>query len=884
MSTWRPLLRLAWRDAFRAKGRSALVLALIALPVLAVTIADIVIATQDVTGTEALERRLGAADARVSIEGARVFQGADPDWSSGADGPASKSALHPDDLGADLGAVLGGDVRVIPRRQTEKRVETDGGATMAGFTLLDLADPLAVGFTRLEDGRLPASPDEAFVNRELADRGPGLGETLTLTNGTELEVVGVGEDASTRSWPQVYALPGAVAVPRSSASWLVDAPGPVTWEQVRALNQRGAAVLSRAVMLDPPAEDELAPQLRGMSAGPDDAAVAVAVLVVTMVLLEVVLLAGPAFAVTARRQSRNLALMAATGGTPRQARRAILATGVVLGTVGAVLGIVLGILLAWVAAVPIAQHYSGSFFGPFDVPWLHLAAVAGFGFASAVLAAAVPAWIASRQDVVAVLAGRRGDRAPSARSPLLGLVLLGAGGGGAWYGATRSSSGEVFIAASAIVSVLGMVLLVPVVVAALARVSGRLPLTLRYAVRDAARHRTRTVPAVAAVAATVAGVVALGIANTSDSLESEMTYSPQVAMGDGLVSSSGAKPEQWREIEAAVRRTLPEATVTSLAGVPFGARAFTDVSYRVPGGPRDLLLSYGGSLGTSNVVSDDVPSVVTGLDDGERARAEAMLADGGVVVFTSQDVAAEQVRVVGRRSGRGGQSEKLFGPAELPATYVQVDDRESSLQAVLSHQAADELGVEARTVGITVSGTDLTRSRQQAVNEATEAVVPYASLYVERGYQPDEADRIVLWVLGALGAVLMLGGTLTATFLALSDARPDLATLSAVGAAPRTRRGVAAAYALVVGLVGAALGAAVGFIPGVAVTHPLTSSEGSWMMEGSGAVNGIPDATGPFLDIPWLLIAAIVVALPLLTALVVGVSARSRLPLVARLD
>ena len=29
-------------------------------------------------------------------------------------------------------------------------------------------------------------------------------------------------------------------------------------------------------------------------------------------------------------------------------------------------------------------------------------------------------------------------------------------------------------------------------------------------------------------------------------------------------------------------------------------------------------------------------------------------------------------------------------------------------------------------------------------------------------------------------AVLMLGGTLTATFLALSDARPDLATLSAV--------------------------------------------------------------------------------------------------------
>ena len=72
----------------------------------------------------------------------------------------------------------------------------------------------------------------------------------------------------------------------------------------------------------------------------------------------------------------------------------------------------------------------------------------------------------------------------------------------------------------------------------------------------------------------------------------------------------------------------------------------------------------------------------------------------------------------------------------------------------------------------------------------------------------------------------MLGGTLTATFLALSDARPDLATLSAVGASPRTRRGVAAAYAVVVGLVGAVLGAAVGFIPGIAVTWPLTSAAG----------------------------------------------------------
>ena len=43
---------------------------------------------------------------------------------------------------------------------------------------------------------------------------------------------------------------------------------------------------------------------------------AVLVLIVVMALIEVVLLAGPAFAVGARKQQRSLALMSATGGTP----------------------------------------------------------------------------------------------------------------------------------------------------------------------------------------------------------------------------------------------------------------------------------------------------------------------------------------------------------------------------------------------------------------------------------------------------------------------------------------------------------------------------------------------------------------------------------------
>ena len=190
---------------------------------------------------------------------------------------------------------------------------------------------------------------------------------------------------------------------------------------------------------------------------------------------------------------------------------------------------------------------------------------------------------------------------------------------------------------------------------------------------------------------------------------------------------------------------------------------------------------------------------------------------------------------------------------------------------------AAELDRPLTTAGIYVPDAGLSVDAETDLREALGGVTADAALYVERGYQAPDEVVVLQLVLAALGGVLMLGGTLTATFLALSDARPDLATLAAVGAAPRTRRGIAASYALVVGFVGALLGAVVGFIPGIAITWPLTYVP-------ANQLGGTGTASGPFLDVPWLLVLGLVLALPLLTAAVVGLSARSRLPLVARPD
>ena len=191
---------------------------------------------------------------------------------------------------------------------------------------------------------------------------------------------------------------------------------------------------------------------------------------------------------------------------------------------------------------------------------------------------------------------------------------------------------------------------------------------------------------------------------------------------------------------------------------------------------------------------------------------------------------------------------------------------------ILSPPVARALHLRVRTVGLLLTGKPLTTAEAGDLQQVLTGADQSAYLYTERGYQVSGSEQVVLWILFGLAAVLMLGGTLTATFLALSDARPDLATLSAVGASPRTRRVMAAAYAVSVGVVGAVLGAAVGFVPGIAISYPLTRSYGA----GPGPSH--------YLSIPWLEIVGLVVLLPVVTALLVGLLARSRLPLVARLD
>ncbi|WP_344305618.1 ABC transporter permease [Nocardioides bigeumensis] len=875
---WAPVLRMARRDALRHKGRSALVLVLIALPVLAVTTAAVVYSTFSVNSVEALDRELGAADALVSVRPGqtRVLQGFDPDDL----GRSEYDETYPEPTAAAIRQALGREVPLAPLVHGDAQFVTEAGVADVSLTELDLHDPLAEGMFELTSGRLPRSAGEIVVSSEVASRGPDVGSTLELGEGATYDVVGIVESTTLREADLAVGMPGALGLAEGDhygTDYLVGG-GPVSWDDVRAVNEIGGLVASRSVLTDPPPRSELPPEIQQQPTGRDGATVAVVGLIVVMVLLEVVLLAGPAFAVSARRQSRTIALIAASGGTPAQAQRLVLAGALVLGVAASVTGVVLGIVSGF-AVLPAVQSFSSTWFGPFEVPWLWLVGDAAFGLASAVLAAGAPAWIASRQDVVAVLAGRRGDRAPSMRSPILGVVLVAVGTAAVLFGATNGSGGELAIAFGVLPAVLGMILLVPLVVAGLARAGGSLPLVLRYAVRDAARHRTRTVPAVAAVAATVAGVVAFGVGGSSDQAEQEAGYQPGFPEGMAVLTDGGPTAD-WTANRAAVGAALPGARVQEIHGVnewgmPDAASylavgVYAGRSDQTPGGV------WTGSMLGSVVVDDDATSLaVLGFADPVVEEARRTLEAGGIVGFADRTVDADEARLELTEFEADTGDEVDSTSISLPALWVPIDGVRVP-QAVIPSSVAEEHGLDVVTTALVVSGAEIDEATEQDLVEALAARTMVAQFSVERGYVADDGWFIVMLILGCLGGVLVLGGTLTATFLALSDARPDLATLSAVGAAPRTGRGVASAYALVIGVTGAVLGAVLGFLPGIAITYPLTSDTWTQQID--------PDLPSHYLDVPWVLVLGLVVGLPLLTAAVVGLTARSRLPLVARLD
>jgi putative ABC transport system permease protein len=896
------VLRLAWRDAWRNRGRSALVAVMVATPVLVLAAASVVWRSDQLEPRDVVTRDLGdVAQAKVMVigdPGSEVSQEVMGDGYGMSGDVGEISAVEAE---RRLRAAAPPRDRLLLDRSSfvERSLRVDGRVVSATLRELAYTDPGLRGLVRQASGRAPAAPGEVVVSQGMArEDGIRPGDTIELTGTSgarrdRVTVVGVVEGIGLVGRPTLFARPGELfgetvkpvtsLYDQGDVSWFVVGPVGIDWTRVEALNELGIVAVSRAVAQNPPetGTDGYA------DPGPSWTDIGTVGLAVGMAVLQVVLLAGPAIAVGARRNERTLALVAASGAPPRAVRSVVLTSGAVVGLVGCTIAAVGGAAIGAVI-VPALRRFGGQQLVRVDVHITDLVGLVFAGALTAVVASLVPARAVTRLDLVATLTGRR-VTARRGRVSVLGLIVF-LGGLAVMVVGVRQRWQVVTLGGIAAAE-MGLVILTGTVVAMIARVAGRLPFSPRFALRDAARQRGRTAPAVAAIMAAVAASVASAVYFVSDDAFQAQRYQgtgvPGTVLQNGFARDSPPSPERLAEIASELRRALPvrAVAVSYTPAVGFGD---TEDGTAVWLERRDApgatgLGSEGGArqdLVRSTGLFDDgtATAVVTGHAD---PRVPALLQAGTAIVYEPDLLWPDgTVRVqIETRVGDRSRSRTVPLPARL---LERGPGRPGVVDGVLPRVAAQTLGIKLVPNDVVASTSRMPTPVEEAEAGRATGDGQGCCLRIERGFE--SSYRLALLVLVVAAGLITLAGTFTAVGLAVTESRPDLSTLAAVGASPGIRRRIAAAQAGVLTGIGSGLGLVAGLVVGWAMVRlqdPVRAGE-VWEGRFLGDSDTSRVVIGWHTVIPWPVVLGIVVGLPLLASLIGWATVRSRLTLVRR--
>ncbi|GEP48161.1 ABC transporter permease [Microbacterium saccharophilum] len=914
-------LRLARRQSLRGWASSLLVVALIALPMTLVAGAIVFGMGHVATTEERIRAELGGADAWVSI-----VHGPDPSLTQYLDEPTWWDVAREEQTGELINEELpphgsarpflpAGAIEIGAGRVT---AETAGGIGAMTAVIGDAAASVLRGRFELIEGRAPASDSEVVVSPGALERlGVGVGDRLELTEPVATyTVTGVLKRAEDPHAAEVVFLPGtpanrALQEDVSSTVWYLPEWSP-TPDDVRALNREGMIVFDRDLFVAP-----------GDMANPWASGDALALSMVWLIGAAaafagylVVLLAGAAFSVSARRQQRALAVAASVGATRADVFRVVLLQGTVLGGVGGIVGSAAGIGLG-ILFLHLFDDGSTTAFQGVHVPWWGLAAVIAFAVIVGTIAAIAPARAATKGEVIAALRGSRRPARVRVDRPLWGVLLIAAGVGltavcALWLAAINAEefvSGDdgrrticiIGIILGPILLQVGVMLGGHWLISLLARPLSRLGLASRIASRDAAANPGRIVPAFAAIAACAfLAAASLGsIALVTKQAERGWTYAAPV----GSVSVAG-----W--MDDIDRQHLAVGTVVT-GWQDDGAGASRGVYIDAEATARSLLESAGpGTLGTvwdagtgrwdatGTLLNPDDILAFPRMEHIDAALAadqckELEIADCrwhqspwwnlGIVDATELEaVTGEELSTAELAAYRDGAAlvldpdyirddgtvavafstqERLAKTevAEAPTDVVSVaairrDQPQRQVSVLIAPELADSWGL--RSGNWTVIATydvPLTTAQVDSLQQEADTLSRTGEVGMWPHLESGPPDAAPwMWLAVGATAVLVIGASSVALGLARVERRPDDATLAAVGGTRRLRRGIALWQAAIVAGLGMVTGTVAGILP---VWGVALASERIYN----------PPSFG---DMPWLWLVVLALGLPAVIALV----------------
>lgn len=782
MAALRAIARLAWRNIGRSKGRSGLILLLILLPVAAMAAGMTLSATVSTTPEQYAMQTMGRADWIVH-SGGRTATTADLE------------ALLP--AGSNVEPIIGYE---------EGRLSLPGREVALGLRALDI-DGLAAGMVALTEGRQPAATNEVAVSTGVAQiAGVGLGDRLSIKDRGTFTVVGLAEnparldDTFLLRDPALARTGGARPSDGGPDSWLVALPPEYAGDMPLVDGEFGCSEhgcyffgLSRA------SAEIVAGDIRP------------AILVLGgLALVEALLIAAAAFAVSIRRRQRELGLLAAAGAERRHLAGTVLAEGGLLGMLGAVIGTALGFGLV-LASSPWLDDLTNRRNPPVTFDVLGLSSAAAIGLLACLLASTVPAWSVARMPVLLALSGRRPPLGSARRILLLGAGLV-AGGmlltstGAAMRlsgGGSADTQSVLLMLTGAVLGVLGFGASGPWILERLERLGLRLPPAGRVALRDTARARSRNSPIVTAILSAFAATVAIAAFFSSTDAMNAANWQPNMRTDQIMVSgedAASAGPGAARELGA-------------LAGAPLAAPAGSD--------GRDLFVSvsrdgFSGEpwdydLTADVVVGDDEVLAALGAEV-----AGADLAAGGVVLLSWESTRVERVQLKALSVTDDGSEEELV--SELASVVLPVHEIVTGLSegempgAVISSATAREIGLTAGPAWRYAIRLDRPVTEADVAVAGT-AVSFYPSAIAHASLGPSDSFGFARILLIGLSLLFALSVTGVAVALGEAESRPDQRTLLAVGADPAIRRQIAAARAGVLAILAGVLAVPAGLLP-----------------------------------------------------------------------
>ncbi|MEV8128276.1 FtsX-like permease family protein [Streptomyces sp. NPDC085944] len=507
------------------------------------------------------------------------------------------------------------------------------------------------------------------------------------------------------------------------------------------------------------------------------------------------------FSMLVAQRTREIGLMRAIGSSRRQVNRSVLVEALLLGVVGSVLGVAAGVGIA--IGLMKLMSAAGMNLSTDDLTIKTATPVTGLilGVVVTVLAAYLPARRAGKISPMAALrdAGTPADGKAGWIRGLIGLVLTGAGAAALLTAASadKASDGSMMLGAGIVLSLIGFVVIGPLLAAFVVRVISAVLLRAfgpvgRLAERNALRNPRRTGATGAALMIGLALVACLSV------------------VGSSMVASATSELDKTVGADFIVQgnqRIVPQAeqAMTDTPGLEHVTR------YKVL---NATLTSPDGKTDDDGVTAADP----TYAEDVRRETTEGELADayGTDAMSVGSDYAEKHGVHVGDTVSvafKGGKTAKLE-VAAITSDDVAIDQgaRYISIETMKKYLPAEN--VPPNTI-MFAKAKDGQADRAYAALKKSLDAYPQYQVADQTDYKQELKDQVgqllnMVYGLLALAIIVAVLGVVNTLALSVVERTREIGLMRAIGLSRRQLRRMIRMESVVIALFGALLGLGLG--------------------------------------------------------------------------